>query len=718
MGRSDRGYVAIDSESKRARNLKKLEKRKEDTGEIRRFPHTLRQVKKLKELKDIKNGFTIRENAKRKRLDAAERSHNIFEADRLKRELVLLEASRKKTIREQTAKMASKGSYPQKIQQAILDLERQKKLLQTRAPSDLDASRKAILYIESQKKNLTNLLSGEVQSQEVKEVLKEKKTTKELLDKSPPPKIIMRKPKPTPTPPPPPPPELLPQIDYQLSDNRAKRIAKMGLRIRNIQREVKYLEGEIARRGRKLGVERIGDIRRDGSIIGVDKSKGTAGKIDNLHDLHALKLKLQKDIQFLINEKKNEDKIRSVESRKHAFNKLQVFDRYGQTRGRDQGHDRGRSVGEDRSTRRMQRQRRISTWNRQKQARVTTWEEASRLGYSGIYLRRYNEIAKYNERTRTPREVIFLIVINQEEYDYIASNNWLSSLGGYNQFAIGIASVADKVKFKYKDACDIYVDISQIAGRFQNSLDIPQEEREKIELLCGEGLQPKMKKSFFYISTDKLFKPPFERPTKIVCIMPIHKRVNVTIETVNRLKQQKYLDDIILVGDSSIEEVIAEKTGVSYLQYYNDPLSYKVQAGVDTARLCNPDAIMISGSDNWLADNWTELCAPFIPHYDVIGVDQWWSARIIKSRPLEIMKCRYNNRGDPIGGGRIVTAPALDKINWGLYVFKYDKGLDGRSWNLLQGHIKSLRVKIVPGLINLGIKGSWEQRDSYEVIKS
>ena len=168
MGRSDRGYVDPDRESKRAKNLKKLKKRKEDTREVRRFPRTLdtgeirriaQVTKQLKELKNIQNGFTAREKAKRKNLLAAERDHNKFEADRLKRELDVLESSKKRAIREQTEKVAPKGSYPQKIKQALIDLERQKKLLQTRTPSDLDASRKAILYIETQKKSLTNMLA-------------------------------------------------------------------------------------------------------------------------------------------------------------------------------------------------------------------------------------------------------------------------------------------------------------------------------------------------------------------------------------------------------------------------------------------------------------------------------------------------------------------------------------------------------------------------------
>jgi len=680
MGRSDRGYVAMDPESKRAKNLKKLKKRKEDTGEIRRFPHTLSQVKKLKELKVIKNGFTVREKNKRKSLQAAERSHDKFGADRLKRELVLLEASRKKTIREQTAKVASKGSYPQKIQQAILDLERQKKLLQTRTPSDLDASRKAILYIESQKKSLTNILAGEIRPQVAKEVLKEKRTIKELLDNAPPPKIII--PKPTP---PPPPPELLPQIDYQLSDNRSKRIAKMNLRIRNIQREVKYLEGEITRRGRKLSGERIGDIRRDGSIVGVGK-KGTAGKID---DLHTLKIKLQKDVVYLINEKKNEDKRRSVDNQKLALQKL----------GRD-----GRTAL-DRSVRRER-----IRFGENLEA-ILRSQVHNKIYYSARHRTRSSILVKYNERIRKPLKIIFLVMINQEEYNNITSTDWLEKISGYHNFGIGIAAT-NNIKFDRGDACDIYTDISPIVSAFRNTAEIPQDTRTEIENLCKQKIGKKITTEFHYVSKTGL---PFERPPKIICIMPIHEREIVTIETVNRLKKQKYLDDIILIGDSPLEERIAAKTGVTYIGYFNNPLSWKIQIGIDVARTCKPDAIMISGSDNWLSDNWCEACAPYIKDYDIIGAKQWRAARIEKNTPLELLACRYVHRPDPIGAGRMISSRVLDIIGWAPYTFKRESSMDGMSWIVLQR--AKPRVKILPNLINLGVKGSWDMRDSYRSLK-
>jgi len=666
MGRSDKGYVDTGKESKRAKNLKKLKKRKEDTGEIRRFPHTLntgeirrldKRIKRLKELKDINNGFLIRKRSKRKNLQEAERTHNSFETERLRRELKMLEDSRKETIHRQSAKVLTKGSYKEKAQQSILSLERQKKLLQTR-PSNLDASRKAILYIENQKKLLRNILKGEMPPKESEETLKGKRTIRELLTNAPAPKT----------------PKFPPLLDMRTytsepelkisQQNRDKRISKLGLRVRNIQREIKYLEGEVIRRKRKLNQETVGDIRRDRSIVGLE-GKYPAKKLDALY---AHKMRLQRDIRFLTNEKKKEEK-----------NQRLLIGRQPEL-GRDGASRRDRIR-----------------------------KQHLRRGIRGYKSRR----GKIFEHTRYPLKILFLVILNQKEYDSLFTNDWIIKAGGYNNFGIGIASIYNKIKTRDEGKCDIYVDISEIASKYKNSSDIPQERRDKIEELCREKLSREMKASFFYISDSE---PP-ECPPKITCIIPIHEREKITIETVNILKKQELLDTIILVGDSVFEENIARKLDVTYVEYPNTPLSHKVQAGVDIAKEGNPDAIMVSGSDNWLSANWCAECAPFISQYDVIGTNKWWSARIQSGLPLEILSCHYIDRKDPIGGGRIVTAQALDKVDWGLYSGAQGRSLDIGSWNHLKKHIRKLKVKMVDNIVTLGIKGNWEQRDPYDNIK-
>ena len=686
MKRSDRGYVDI---AKRTKNLQKLKKRKEDTGVVRRFPHKLDKKlarvitdadkikseitniirknvipetvplksRRQRELREYRQQYLIRERAKRKAIRDAERKHDKIEAERLKRELEVLEEVSRKTIRAVTLgeKTAGTRKYGN-LKQIILNLERQKKILQSHTTTDLDAVKKAIKYVERQKEYISNVLTSKVPTEKIKEVAKIK-TIKELLGKTPP--------TPPPLPPPPPPPGPT-REEPDVIQFREKRLHTIRLRIRAIKREIVQLEGEIAAKKKSSSIV----IGRDRGVVGERRRK----KDDRLQQLNRVRSKLQRELQTIIRENQQ----REVKQRaRQAIS----------TRTRT-----------SRSTRRGKP--------------VTVTE--SPFSYSDIYLMRRNVLAKYTERDRKLEKVIMLIMVSQDEYNNIVKDNWLKMVSGYTNFGVGIAST-DNISFEQEDACDTYVDITKLTTGYSKTEDIPQETREKIESLCKDRLHSKIEIQFYYVPISGV---PFEREPKIICVMPIHERRAVTIETVNRLKKQKFLDDIVLIGDSAIEERIAATTGVTYAEYHNTPLSWKVQVGVDIARKSNPDAIMISGSDNWLSDDWCQLCAPHLKNYDVIGAGRWWMARVEKRLPLEILSCRYLQRGDPIGGGRMISSRALDRIDWGLYTFKRDSGLDGLSWDALNKGNRKMSVKILPELINLGIKGDWEQRDPYIKIKN
>ena len=630
MGRSDRGYVATDKDSKRAKNLKKLKKRKEDTGEIRRFPRTLAGdlTDVIGEVRGIESRFKVlakgividepKERAKRKNLEEAER-----------------------------------------LQQIILDLGRKKILLQNKPGTSVKERRAAIEYIEKQKKYLEDILAGRAGlGAPIKEILK-KRAIREVVKGDrfisrvrEYPDIVSTETIPTSGGP-------VLSTPTQVKAFRPER--KHKVRIRNLRREITTLEGRVLReRGRS------------------EKTRAKEVKLS--------KLRRELDVS-----RSRLEEMRKMRTGRHGA----VV-----TGGERDGRDRVRP---------SRRERRLP----EKQIkRPGKWKIPQTVRLTDFYIPRHRQETKYKERQRTPRKIIFLVIMNQKEYVNVTANGWLKGLSGYNKFAIGIASV-EKVSFNVKDSCDIYVNISEIAGKYNRSQDIPQDTRNAIELLCKDQIG-KLKSEFFYVSEDK---KPFIRDPKIVCIIPIHQRVAVTKETVNLLKQQEYLDDVILVGDSPTEESIASATNVTYVEYLNEPLSWKLQVGIDAARMSNPDAIMISGSDNWLSNNWCKAIIPYLKDYDVIGADKWWMARIEKGVPLEVSACTYQNRDDPIGGGRMITAQALNKINWGLYAFKDTKGLDWQSFSILQSGIKTLRVKMTEDVINLGIKGSWAQRDPYKNIK-
>jgi hypothetical protein len=327
------------------------------------------------------------------------------------------------------------------------------------------------------------------------------------------------------------------------------------------------------------------------------------------------------------------------------------------------------------------------------------------LKHGSTYLPYLNNTIYHVENNRKINEIRFLVISDQEKYDILLENNWFKRIGYKKDFAIGVAAPSGMIEFHGENSCDTYVDISDIAS----------DNKEEIESRCKRYLNTSINTKFFYIS-DKI---PFDINLKIICIIPIFQRRASTIEAVKRIKRQDV--DIILVGSSSYDEQTAKIAGASYVEYNNTPLSSKIQVGIEVSRLSDPDAIMISGSDNWLSDNWISESIKYIGDYNVIGTRYWYAAKLQNKIPLEIIQCKYSDdriprREDPHGAGRIFTKSLLDKINWKLYDFKVNSVLDFKCWDRLKGMCK-IKYKNLDNVISMGIKGDWQQKNSYDSLK-
>lgn len=347
----------------------------------------------------------------------------------------------------------------------------------------------------------------------------------------------------------------------------------------------------------------------------------------------------------------------------------------------------------------------------------------SRLRFGGqsnsIYIKSLNEYVVYSEHYRDISEIRFLVIPSQKEYDVLLQGDWLKKAGHRKKFAIGIAAPSEKVSFRGNNSCDAYVDISDIVKEGELTPDI----KKKIEDRCKVYLNTEKDIRFFYIS-DKV---PFILVPKLITFVSIHGRPGVTSESIKRLyRQGEYINEIIVVGDNIRDESIANKLNVTYIEYYNDPLSWKHQVAVDVARLREPDGIMVSGSDDWLSDNWCAECTSYLKEYDVIGSGDGWAVKMVNGKPKEILHHLYNRREDTFGPGRIISAKALDRIDWKLYMFNRNNSLDGYSWRSLHGDIDgrgrpskryNVRKKIVERISCLAIKGDWEQMNPFEAVK-
>jgi len=64
---------------------------------------------------------------------------------------------------------------------------------------------------------------------------------------------------------------------------------------------------------------------------------------------------------------------------------------------------------------------------------------------------------------------------------------------------------------------------------------------------------------------------------------------------------------------------------------------------------------------------------------------------------MDCIKFRYIRRAltDGLGSGRVISKRLLNTLNYNLYNFNLDKGLDGNSYKLFEKHIKLIKYDIL-----------------------
>lgn len=219
----------------------------------------------------------------------------------------------------------------------------------------------------------------------------------------------------------------------------------------------------------------------------------------------------------------------------------------------------------------------------------------------------------------------------------------------------------------------------------------------------------------------KLNLPECPMEPKVVCVMAIHERTSITVESIKMLQQQTVPMDIVLVGSHAIDREVAEETGCFfYVKHYNKPLGAKHQAGVDIARDLGADVLMTSGSDTWITPNWLELALPHLEKFGAVGKSQWYAMHLQSNR-LEIISRQYGSHRihEPVGVGRLISRKVLDKVDWQIYPPTQNRGLDGAVRRKLQ------KANCSPGILNhirdimtLGVKGPWPVLTSWNRVKN
>jgi len=203
---------------------------------------------------------------------------------------------------------------------------------------------------------------------------------------------------------------------------------------------------------------------------------------------------------------------------------------------------------------------------------------------------------------------------------------------------------------------------------------------------------------------------------RLVCVMPIYKRPEITRLSVECLQQQTVpFFKIVLVGSSDIDRMVAKKCNTEYVHYSNEYLSRKCQAGLIYAKKYDPYAVVFGGSDDLIYPAWNETLLRECEGYDLLGARELLMLDYTGSHTGPLYRLKYKTSQNFFGPGTSFTREYLDKVNWEAYNIVESRQCDGGAQKIAAN--ANARTKTIRGLI-LSVKGDWDMIDSLDHLKA
>ena len=159
---------------------------------------------------------------------------------------------------------------------------------------------------------------------------------------------------------------------------------------------------------------------------------------------------------------------------------------------------------------------------------------------------------------------------------------------------------------------------------------------------------------------------------RAVLMIPMWKRpelTNYVFRYYDKLKVTLLPDiELILLAIGSEGEVskeIAERNGFDYVEYPNMPLNRKHNAGIERARIYNPDKLFVANSDNIISANYFKFVAT--ESKLATGLLDLYFLNF-KERELGYWEGYQTERkGEPLGIGRCFDREVLERCSWQLW---------------------------------------------------
>jgi len=181
----------------------------------------------------------------------------------------------------------------------------------------------------------------------------------------------------------------------------------------------------------------------------------------------------------------------------------------------------------------------------------------------------------------------------------------------------------------------------------------------------------------------------------IVAVIPVHGRRSLVKYTIERLLKKNGCSAVICVGDNAEDQITCTKAGAMWVQFANQPLGAKWNAGFVAARNLAPDGVLFVGSSDWVSDNWLSM-ADLLDKYDLIGKPDFYLLDISNGNKRMCHWPGYTGprEGEPIGIGRIISARVLEKIGWKPFDDYAIKSMDHTMYKKIEEHGKICCVEL------------------------
>jgi hypothetical protein len=172
--------------------------------------------------------------------------------------------------------------------------------------------------------------------------------------------------------------------------------------------------------------------------------------------------------------------------------------------------------------------------------------------------------------------------------------------------------------------------------------------------------------------------------------IPIYGRFSLVRLTMERLINQGVTP--IGIGNEPQAKQICKELEVEYIEYSNNPLGAKWNAGFKACNKPDCESVLFVGSSDWISDTYLKLVKKHLNKYDIIGVAGCHFVDVAESKRLVYWSgypegLRHN---EPIGIGRVLSIEFLKKINFKPFDSNLNAGLD---WSM---YLKAKNVGLLP----------------------